>query len=261
MLVIVSPAKKMDDKLQTRGLCFTQPRFEEEIKELLTVAKNLSRVDIRRLMSISEKLVDLNFQRFHSFDFPFKESNAGAATFLFRGDTYSGLDADSLSDEDLNYAQDHLRILSGLYGLLRPLDLVHPYRLEMGTKLRSSKGEDLYDFWGDKIAQAINSDVAEHHERVVINCASREYFKAVDQKALEAEVITPVFKEVKDGIAKVVSFSAKRARGMMARYVIQNRLEKAEDIKGFRGANYCYQPDLSNDQDYVFTRFSPKEAS
>ncbi|WP_343561503.1 peroxide stress protein YaaA [Kiloniella sp. b19] len=254
MLVVVSPAKKLDESLKTRGLPVTQPDFIPETQELLEVAQELTRPDLKRLMGISDALAELNYERYRAFDFPFAEHNASAAAFMFRGDTYTGLDADSLSDEELLYAQGHLRILSGLYGILRPLDLMQPYRLEMGTRLSNPVGEDLYDYWGTRLADHLSADLEGHAAQVVINCASNEYFKAANEKAIRGTVITPVFKEEKDGIAKIVSFSAKRARGMMARYIIQNRIEQPEDIRAFTEGGYKFQPEQSDQTTYIFTR-------
>lgn len=207
-----------------------------------------------KLMGISENLADLNYQRFQHFSRPFDRSNAKPAIFAFRGDTYVGLDADTMKDADIDWAEDHFRMLSGLYGLLKPRDLMQPYRLEMGTRLENPRGKDLYAFWGDKIAKEINKLTEGHKDRSLINLASNEYFKSVKTKLLDGPVITPVFKEVKGGAAKVVGFSAKRARGMMARYMIDNRLENPQDLKKFNVDGYCYQDDLSNETEWVFTR-------
>ena len=174
--------------------------------------------------------------------------------YAFRGDTYVGLDADSLSQDDATYAQDHLGLLSGLYGLLRPLDLMQPYRLEMGTKIANDRGEDLYDFWGDKITEAVNTATQGHNNRAVISLASNEYIKAIKPKALEGDFITCHFKEIKDGVPKTIGLFAKRARGMMARYMIQNRVEQPEDLKGFDSDGYSFAADLSDEQNFTFIR-------
>lgn len=254
MLAVVSPAKKLDESAAKIDFLTSQPVFEGQIQDLLSVAKDLTRADLRNLMGISENLANLNYQRYRQFSFPFTLDNAKVAVDTFKGDTYVGLDAASLSDDELSYAQDHLRILSGLYGLLRPLDLMQPYRLEMGTKLRNPHGEDLYDFWGDKITKELSKQLDEQDDKVLVNVASNEYFKAVQVKNLEGKVITPVFKEIKDGVAKIISFSAKRARGMMARYMIQERIDKAEGLKDFTAGGYSYRSDLSNTSEFVFTR-------
>ena len=254
MLALVSPAKKLDFDDLAAPMPHSQPDFLARAEELVGAARKLSRADLQRLMKLSDKLTELNFQRFKAFAPPFTPSNAKQAVLAFNGDTYIGLEAASLGEEDLVYAQDHLRILSGLYGLLRPLDLIQPYRLEMGSRLRNPDGADLYEFWGDDLAEAIDEIVSGHKEPVVVNLASNEYFKAVRAKHLRARVITPVFKEVKDGEAKVLGLFAKRARGMMARYMIVNRIEEAEKLKQFNGGGYAYQDHLSDEHTWVFTR-------
>ncbi|KKJ75648.1 hypothetical protein WH95_16935 [Kiloniella litopenaei] len=254
MLAVVSPAKKLDESAAKIDFMTSQPVFEEQIKDLLSVTKDLTRADLRNLMGISENLADINYQRYRNFSFPFTQDNAKVAVDTFKGDTYVGLDAESLNEDELKYAQDHLRILSGLYGLLRPLDLMQPYRLEMGTKLRNPHGEDLYDFWGDKITKELSAQLSQQEEKVLVNVASNEYFKAVQTDKLEGKVVTPVFKEIKDGVAKIISFSAKRARGMMARYIIQEKIDKVDGLKDFTTGGYSYRPDLSNAAEFVFTR-------
>ncbi|TVQ84540.1 MAG: peroxide stress protein YaaA [Micavibrio sp.] len=254
MLVLISPAKKLDFENAAPCKDFTKPRFQKQTGELVTLAKKLSCADLAQLMRLSDKLAELNYVRYQSFQPEFTPDNAKQALFAFRGDTYVGLDADSLSQDDLKYAQDHLRILSGLYGTLRPLDLMQPYRLEMGTKFKNPKGEDLYDFWQGLLTDAVNDDVAAHKNRVVVNLASNEYIKAVDPKALDAEFITPHFKEIKDGKAKIIGLLAKRARGAMARYIIQNRIEDPEELQKFAEDGYRFRPDLSKDSEPVFTR-------
>ena len=254
MLALVSPAKKLDFTEMAAPITHSQPDFLERSAVLVEQAKKLSQVELARLMKLSDKLTDLNFQRFKAFSPPFTKSNAKQAALAFNGDTYVGLDATSLSEDDLVYAQDHLRILSGLYGMLRPLDLIQPYRLEMGSRLRNPKGADLYEFWGDDLACAIDRIVATHKEPVVINLASNEYFKATRPNTMQKRVITPVFKEVRDGVGKVLGIFAKRARGCMARYIIKNRIEKSENLKHFTSNGYAYQENLSNDDTWVFTR-------
>jgi cytoplasmic iron level regulating protein YaaA (DUF328/UPF0246 family) len=254
MLALVSPAKKLDFTEMAAPMSHSQPDFLERSAVLVEQAKKLSQVELARLMKLSDKLTDLNFQRFKAYSPPFTKSNAKQAALAFNGDTYVGLDAPSLSEDDLVYAQDHLRILSGLYGMLRPLDLIQPYRLEMGSRLQNPEGADLYEFWGDDLAHAIDGIVATHKEPVVINLASNEYFKAARPETMQMRVITPVFKEVKDGVAKVLGLFAKRARGSMARYIITNRIEKSEKLKKFDRDGYAYQAELSNDDSWVFTR-------
>ena len=254
MLVLISPAKKLD--FDSEALCstFTEPRFQKQTGALVALAKKLSRADLKRLMGLSDKLAELNYVRYQNFQPRFTPENAKQAAYAFRGDTYVGLDADTLSEDDLKYAQDHLRILSGLYGLLRPLDLMQPYRLEMGTKFTNPNGEDLYDFWQDTLTKAVNDDIGAQNGKAVINLASNEYIKAIDPSKLAADFITPHFKEIKNGIPKTIGLFAKRARGAMARYIIQNRIETPEALKKFSADGYQYQPDLSSATDFVFTR-------
>ena len=254
MLALVSPAKKLDFSDVVVDLPHSQPQFLEDSEKLIESARKLSRTDLQRLMKLSDNLTDLNYERFKAFSTPFTVANARQAVLVFNGDTYVGLDAKSLSSDDLAFAQDHLRILSGLYGTLRPLDLIQPYRLEMGRRLDNPRGADLYEFWGDDLADTIDETVAGDRDPVVINLASNEYFKAARPKHMKSRVITPVFKEVKDGEAKVLGVFAKKARGMMARYIITNRLEKTEDLKSFTDGGYEWQDHLSDNDTWVFTR-------
>lgn len=254
MFCVVSPAKKLDFDTPPPALDTTQPHFLSDTEELAETCKSLSRRDLSGLMKISDSLADLNFERFQAFSTPLTSENAKPAALAFSGDTYVGLEASSLSEDDLMFAQDHFGILSGFYGLLRPLDLIKPYRLEMGTRLSNPRGSNLYDFWDTEIAERINDLVSTHTHPVVINCASSEYFKAIKAKALKVPVITPVFKEIKSDVAKTIGLMAKRARGAMARYIIQNRIEDPEKIKDFNSGGYEYRPDLSNEKDWVFTR-------
>lgn len=254
MLALVSPAKKLDFKSEWMGDKHSQPALIEETKELAEIAKKLSKTEIQSLMKLSDKLGRLNYSRYQSFSTPFTPANARPAAYAFKGDTYVGLDADSLSDEDMDFAQMHLRILSGLYGLLRPLDLIQAYRLEMGTKFTNPRGEDLYDFWGDIITNACNDATKDHKDRTVICLASNEYIKAVQPKALEGGFITCHFKEIKDGEPKTIGIFAKKARGMMARYMIQNRIEEPEGLKAFDTDGYAFRSVLSDDENYVYLR-------
>jgi len=254
MLALVSPAKKLDFTELAAPMTHSQPDFLKRSQVLIKAARKLSRAELSRLMKLSDNLTELNFQRFKAFAPPFTTANAKQAVLAFSGDTYVGFDAASVSEDDLLYAQDHLRILSGLYGLLRPLDLVQPYRLEMGSRLQNPEGPDLYDFWGDDLARAIDQAVSGHKEAVVINLASNEYFKAARPKHMKTRVITPVFKEVKNGEAKVLGLFAKRARGMMARYIVTKRVEQSEKLKKFNDGGYAYQDHLSEPDNWVFTR-------
>lgn len=248
MLTVISPAKSLDfDPVDTP---MSAPRFAEDTAKLLTRARRLGLRDLRDLMGISDSLARLNRDRFRDWD----EAPEKPAVLAFNGDTYTGLDAATLSDDAMRHAQDHLRILSGIYGLLRPLDALKPYRLEMGSRLNTRRGKDLYAFWGDRIAKALNEDAEAAGADALINCASQEYFGAVDQKTLRLRVITPTFLEDKPGGPKIVSFFAKQARGAMARYVMENRLTDPADIRGFDLGDYVYQPDRSTEDAPVFLR-------
>lgn len=254
MLAVISPAKKLDFETEPHSPEHTQPEFLDQAGILVARARRLSRAELGRTMKLSDRLADLNYRRFQDFSTPFTLANAKQAALVFNGDTYIGLDAQTLESGDLAFAQDHLRILSGLYGLLRPLDLIQPYRLEMGARFRPPHGENLYGFWDGQLTKAINEATAKQADRSVINLASVEYFKAVHEEDLDGPVITPVFKEVKSGVAKVLSLFAKRARGAMARYIIKNRLEDPEQLKSFEGGGYAFRSDLSNAKAWVFTR-------
>lgn len=255
MLVVLSPAKSLDFDPAPADLPDTAPQLAADTAVLAERARSLTPADLKRLMNISDSLADLNHARFQSFGRPRRGDTAKQAALAFAGDTYTGLRAGELSKDDLAWAQDHLRILSGLYGLLRPLDLIEPYRLEMGTKLDTERGKDLYAFWGDRIARALDAALEGHAHRVVVNCASEEYFKAT--RGLSARVVTPVFREEKDGKSRVIGLMAKRARGMMARYIVTNRLEDPEALKRFDEAGYRFRPEGSDDSTFVFTRPQP----
>jgi len=254
MLAVISPAKKLDFDTESPSPDYTLPDFLDQSDILVETARRLSREELGRTMKLSDKLADLNYRRYQDFSTPFTLANAKQAALVFNGDTYVGLDAPSLNQADLKFAQDHLRILSGLYGLLRPLDLIQPYRLEMGARFQPPRGENLYGFWDGRLTDALNRAAAGQKDKSVINLASVEYFKAVHEDGLDAPVITPVFKEVKDGVAKVLSLFAKRARGAMARYIIKNRLETPERIQSFAEDGYAFRPDLSEGNSWVFTR-------
>jgi uncharacterized protein len=257
MLALISPAKKLDFETETTMPDHTQPDFLDNSEDLVNSARRLSRAQLASTMKLSDKLTELNFQRFRDFSTPFDLSNAKQAALVFNGDTYVGLQAHDLTHKDMTYAQDHLRILSGLYGLLRPLDLIQPYRLEMGAKFRAPGGTDLYGFWDDQLSDAINTITTSHKDSSVVNLASNEYFKAVKAKNLTGGVITPVFKEIKDGQARTLGLFAKRARGAMARFIIQKRIEKPSGLKKFTAGGYEYRDDLSDDASWVFTRPQP----
>ena len=254
MLAIVSPAKKMDFGELKRTLAHTDPEFFSDTKKLIKSVRKLSQSDIKKLMSLSEPLTELNFQRFKAFKSKQSEANSKQAALAFAGDTYIGLNSKTLSDEDFDYAQDHLRIMSGLYGLLRPLDLIQPYRLEMGRRLENERGNNLYEFWGDKLAKKINAITATHQNSTIINLASNEYFKAAAEKLIRPSVVTPVIKEIKGSKSSLIRFLAKKARGMMARYIIQNRVETPEELKLFSEDRYQFQVDQSDESKMVFAR-------
>lgn len=255
MLAVLSPAKTLDFDPVAKSVPRSRPRLLDDTDELVDVARGLSAKRLSALMSISDDLATLNQERFQQFSTSRRASKGHKqAALAFRGDVYIGLDAPTLSSEELEYAQDRIRILSGLYGLLRPLDLIQPYRLEMGTKLKNGRGKDLYAFWGDSIAEALQRDFRGHSTKVLINLASNEYFKAARAKALGVRIVTPQFKEWRDGKAKVISFSAKRARGMMARYLVQQKIEQPEGMLDFELDGYRFDPDLSAEDDWVFVR-------
>lgn len=249
MLIVVSPAKKMDMG-PVNGVTPTRPAFQAEADELAGVARGLSANDLQKLMKISDNLARLNADRFRDFG-AMEEKPAALA---FAGDTYQGLEAASLDGDEMAWAQDHLRILSGLYGVLRPLDAIQPYRLEMGSRLKTARGKTLYDFWGDRISNALNEQAAKEGTETLVNCASQEYFGAVDREALNLRVVTPVFMEDKAGKPTIVSFYAKRARGAMARFIIQRRLTDPDGIKDFDTGGYRYREELSDGDNWVFLR-------
>lgn len=254
MLLVVSPAKKLDFETPLVTDEFSQSTLLAHSEILIAQCMKLSPAQIASLMKLSDKLAGLNAARFGEWSLPFTPSNARQAILAFNGDVYTGLDANSFSDADFSFAQQHFRILSGLYGLLKPLDLMQAYRLEMGTKLDNDRGSNLYQFWGDIITNELNQALAEQGDKVLINLASNEYFKAVKKKTLNADVITPQFKDWKNGQYKIISFFAKKARGLMARYIIQNQLTNIEQLKAFDLAGYQYNADLTQGNDLVFTR-------
>jgi hypothetical protein len=256
MLFVISPAKTLDFTPADPSLPATTPEMKKDVVALAPVTRKLKAGDLKRLMDISDDLAELNLARFKRFNAKGLGEVEGEvqAAFAFAGDVYDGLDARTLDPEALAWAQDHLRILSGLYGLLRPLDRIQPYRLEMGVRLKTDRGSSLYDFWGDKPAKALNTAAAGHAEPTLVNLASQEYFGAVDAKALKLRVVTCHFKEEKDGEPRIVSFFAKQARGRMARWAIDRRLEQAEALKAFDAEGYGYRPGLSSEHDWVFVR-------
>lgn len=254
MLAVLSPAKKLDFCAAPDALPHTQPQFQSDTGQLLKKARGLSCQKLQDLMGISEALGTLNRERFQEIELPVSAEKGKQAALAFAGDTYVGLDAPSLSADDLAFAQEHLGILSGFYGLLRPMDLIQPYRLEMGTRLKTRRGKDLYAFWGDRIRQRIEAHVSGHERPVLVNLASQEYFKATRPKDLRLRTVTPSFYEMRPGGPKMISFLAKKARGMMARYMIVNRIEEPEALKGFDREGYAFDPDGSEGDSWRFIR-------
>lgn len=254
MLALISPAKTLDYTTALPTDTYTQPRLLEQSQQLIDVCRKLSASEIASLMMVSEKIANLNVERFRDWNADFDFSNARQALFAFKGDVYTGLDAYHLKDQDINFAQQHLRMLSGLYGLLRPLDLMMPYRLEMGTKLKNSRGHNLYEFWGSIITDQINQDLAEIDAKVLVNLASDEYYKSVNEKKIKAEIVKPVFLDQKNGKYKVISFYAKKARGLMARYLIENKLNQVEQLKAFDSEGYYFDAESSSNKELVFKR-------
>lgn len=257
MLTLLSPAKKLNFDPAETALPQTKPVLQSDIIEIAKVAKTQSADDLKRLMHISDNLAELNAERFKSFNLEGQSNSAKSAGLAFDGDVYWGLDAKSLSDNTLTYAQDHLRILSGLYGVLRPLDAIQPYRLEMGTRLENPRGKSLYDFWGTKIADTLNADMAEHNDRTIVNLASNEYFKAVAKKAIDTPVVTAKFLNVKDGQARALMYYAKYGRGLMARWIMENQVDRAEGLKDFNLDGYKFDKGASTETELVFTRPQP----
>lgn len=254
MLIVISPAKTLDYETPSKTKTFTLPDYLDDSQILIKRLREFSPLDISELMNVSDKIADLNFDRYASWTKKFTEKNAKQAVLAFKGDVYSGLDATSFSAKDFKFAQKHLRILSGLYGLLRPLDLMKPYRLEMGSKLTNPRGKNLYEFWGEEITEGLNQQLKETKSDYLINLASNEYFKSVKPKLLNADIITPAFKDYKSGQYKMIGIYAKKARGTLSRYIIQNQLSDVEDIKSFNGDGYKFNKTLSKGNNWVFTR-------
>ena len=257
MITLLSPAKKLNLSSPKLGLSTTQPIFNLETIELTKVVKKQSVEDLKKLMHLSDNLAQLNADRFKAFNLDGFSNSSKPAGLTFDGNVYWGLQANSLNENDLNYAQIHLRILSGLYGILKPLDLIQPYRLEMGTKLKTKRGNSLYEFWGNKIANSLNADLCNHTEKTIVNLASNEYFKAIDKDTLETKVVSAKFLNIKDGQAKNIMYYAKFGRGLMARWIIQNKVNSVEDLKQFNLDDYKYDLNLSNELEFVFTRQQP----
>ena len=254
MLALISPAKTLDYETALPSSNFTQPRLLDQSEQLIEVCRELSASQLASLMSVSEKIAQLNVARFQDWQTEFDLANARQAIFAFKGDVYTGLDAYALNDAQLDFAQQHLRMLSGLYGLLRPLDLMMPYRLEMGTKLHNPRGSNLYEFWGKRITDLIQQDLQQANSNILLNLASDEYYKAVKESALDAQIVKPVFLDQKNGKYKVISFYAKKARGLMARFVIEQQIQQVEDLKAFNSEGYYFDAENSNAKELVFKR-------
>jgi cytoplasmic iron level regulating protein YaaA (DUF328/UPF0246 family) len=258
MIILLNSSKTLDVKQPATISKHTIPQFLDDCELLVARLQKLSVSEFSRLMGVSEKLAVVNVKRYMNWQMSPKGSNAKQALLAFKGDIYAAMDADRYKSTDFNFAQKHLRILSGLYGVLRPLDLIQPYRLEMATKLATDRGQDMYQFWGDRIVTALNDLLKQEKSGVVLNLASMEYFKTVKSNLLEAEVITPVFKEYKDPDYRVVAVYAKKARGLMCDYLIQNRITRVEELKSFQSDGYRFAPRLSSDTKWVFTRGGPR---
>jgi len=254
MITVLSPAKKLSKENCAHTGTFTQPEFLRESETLVQGLRELDSLSLQSLMGISDNLSFMNWERYQAWTLPFEPGSARQAFYTFTGDTYAGLDANTLSDDEVLFAQDNTRILSGLYGVLKPLDLMMPYRLEMSTKLENKIGKNLYDYWSTKLSEFISKELENHEDNIVINCASVEYFKSLDNSELKAKVITPLFKEIRDGEPKMISFFAKKARGMMARFIIQNRIQSVKNILAFDLDGYKYDHALSSPFQPVFTR-------
>jgi cytoplasmic iron level regulating protein YaaA (DUF328/UPF0246 family) len=254
MISVLSPAKTLDFESKPKTKKFTEPEFLPQAECIAKQMRKMKPAALRKLMGISEKLAEQNAERYQEWSLPFTPQNAKAALLAFKGDVYLGLEVENYSAGDFTFAQKRLRILSGLYGVLRPLDLIQAYRLEMGTSVKIGKSKDLYAYWDTKITEALNRDLAETKSKALVNLASNEYFKSIKTKQLNAEVITPVFKDYKNGKYKIISFFAKKARGYMASYIVQNRLKRPQDLKAFDVAGYRFDAEGSDDKILLFLR-------
>ena len=253
MIIVISPSKTLDFSSNAFNT-HTLPRQLEQSQGLINTAKQLSTEELSSLMKISEKLSQLNWQRYRDFNLPFSLSNAKQALLAFKGDVYGGIDSDNYTKEDFDFAQQHLRILSGLYGALRPLDLIQAYRLEMGTRLQNKHGKNLYEFWDNQVTELLSDDFSDSQNPTLINLASTEYFKVIKPKLLNARILTLAFKENKSGSYKTIGIHAKRARGLMTNYIIKNRITEPEQVKTFDLDNYIFNTSLSSEKEWVFSR-------
>lgn len=254
MLTVLSPAKSLDYETPPLTDAFTQPAHLTQSRKLIRRLRQLTPPDISKLMSVSDNLAELNRDRYKRWKTPFKPENARQALFAFKGDVYLGLDAYTMQAGDIDFAQNHLRILSGLYGLLKPLDLMQAYRLEMGTRLDTESGSNLYQFWDDRITRSLNQEFRQAEVKTLVNLASTEYFKSIKPKLLKADIVTPSFRDFHKGEYRFIQFFAKKARGYMARYMIDNRIDRPEGLKDFDREGYQYDPSLSSEKEWVFTR-------
>ncbi len=254
MLIVISPAKTLEFENINKNLPMTKPRFLQDSNLIMDELKKFDSYSIAKLMKISNKLSLLNKDRFKTWEDTLE--NSKHCLLAFKGDVYRGLDVGSFTDEELFYANDNLRILSGLYGVLRPFDGINPYRLEMGSKLKVGENKNLYEFWENKLKKSVHEELRKHEESILINLASKEYFKAVEaiEKEDDIKVITPIFKELRNGEYKIISLKAKRARGLMSRYIIQNKINNPEELKGFNEEDYEYNEELSSEKEWIFTR-------
>ena len=254
MLILISPAKTLDYSVSVPDIKATKIQFPKESLELINGLKKLNSKGVQELMNISPKLAQLNFERFQEYNYPFDNEKIKPALLVFKGEVFVGINAVNFSVDDLYYAQNHLRILSGLYGLLRPMDSILPYRLEMGTKYSTKKHKHLYDFWGMKINEAVQDELNKQRDKVLINLASNEYYKSVKAAKLDAEIITPQFKDYKNGEYKMISFFAKKARGLMTNFILKNRIQNPEELKLFNMEGYEFNHQLTEGNKWVFTR-------
>ncbi|NNE25882.1 MAG: peroxide stress protein YaaA [Saprospiraceae bacterium] len=253
MITVLSPSKKLDFTASNIKALDT-PLFKNRTKQLVSILKKKSATDLKELMHISDALAELNVARYKSFGSNYTEENSKPSLMAFTGDVYLGLEAKTLNKRDINFAQKHFRILSGLYGLLKPLDAMQPYRLEMGTSLENKKGKDLYTFWGDAITKAINKDLDQQKDKTLVNLASKEYFQSLDRNKIKGDVVDIHFREYRNGQLKFLSFNAKKARGFMSRYIIENRIDTKEELKGFNVENYYFDEKLSASDSFTFVR-------
>ncbi len=253
MLLLLSPSKTLDFSEMDFDH-FTKPRLQEQSEALVGILKEKSAIDLKDLMDISDNLAELNQARYQAFEYPFNKKNAKPSIYTFKGDVYSGLEGEKFSTSDLEFAQKCIRILSGLYGVLRPMDLMQPYRLEMGTRLENEHGNNLYEFWGDQITTLLNEDITADKHKYVINLASKEYFSAVQPEKLSTPLIEIAFKENRGGKLKVIAFNAKKARGAMARLIVKNKTESPEALKDFDVNGYLFNEELSSESELVFTK-------